>query len=88
MKDAGYRPSSRTLCSGGCAGAVAPSSLDGADDQHLALWLRPPPPSRIVLTAAGNLGLVDLNQTGPSAADAALPHASERRDLGRGMPSE
>src|SRR5690348_18243914 len=39
--------------------------LDGADDQHLALVTAAPTAGHgIVLTAAGNLGLVDLNQTG------------------------
>jgi len=39
--------------------------LDGADDQHLALVAAAATAGHgIVLTAAGNLGLVDLNQTG------------------------
>jgi len=39
--------------------------LDGADDQHLALVAAAATAGHgIVLTAARNLGLVDLNQTG------------------------
>ena len=39
--------------------------LDGADDQHFALMAAPAAAGqRIVLAAAGDLGFVDLDQTG------------------------
>ena len=43
--------------------------LDGADDQDLALAAAPATPGeRIVLAAAGDRGLVDLDQTGQRTA--------------------
>src|SRR5438067_6877952 len=59
--------------------------LDGADDEYLTLAAAPPAAGeRIVLAAAGTLGLVDLDQTGEPGA-AGSEHAATQ--LGAEQPS-
>ena len=57
-------------------GPAPPSSISSANDQHLALVTAATAASeRIVLAAAGNFGLVNLNQAGERAA-AGCDHAA------------